>query len=75
LFNENPNLKIHYITAPSVEGLSNSVLLAVEVTSRVERMNGINPIVASDGKKYQVVGSLGYDKKNEAATTNYHDIV
>lgn len=75
LLNENPDLPIHYITAPSKEGLEKIVLLAIEVTDDVEEVGTLNPIKASDGKYYQVVGSLGFNASDKKASTNYHDIV
>lgn len=75
LLNENPDLAIHYITAPSKDGLENTVLLAIEVTPEVKEVGVINTIKGSDGKLYQVVGSLGFDKKDKKATKNYEDIV
>lgn len=74
LFNKNPKLKIHYITAPSKKGLERVVLLAIEVTDEVRELGGINPIHGSDGKEYQVVGSLGWNKKNKVSVHNYNDI-
>lgn len=75
LLNENPDLTIHYITAPSKDGLENTVLLAIEVTPEVKEVGVINAIKGSDGKLYQVVGSLGFDRKDKKATKNYEDIV
>lgn len=75
LLNENPDLAIHYITAPSKDGLENTVLLAIEVTPEVKEVGIINAIKGSDGKLYQVVGSLGFDRKDKRATKNYEDIV
>lgn len=75
LLNENPDLAIHYITAPSKDGLENTVLLAIEVTPEVKEVGVINAIKGSDGKLYQVVGSLGFDRKDKKATKNYEDIV
>lgn len=63
----NAELPIHYIVAPNKTGLGNIVLLAIEVTSGVK---AINPIIAQDGKKYQIVGSLGSYNKDRTATEN-----
>lgn len=59
LLKDNPELPIHYIIAPSKSGVENAVLLGIEVTPEVNRLGAPNAITGSDGKKYQIVGSLG----------------
>lgn len=78
LFSKNPNITIHYITAPSVKGIENIVLLAIEVTGDVKKLvskeEKNNFITCNDGKQYQVVGSLGYNR-DKVSSENYRDIV
>lgn len=71
LLYDNPKLPIHYIIAPNEKGLENVILLAVEVTPGVD---AINPIVGHDGKKYQVVGTLGNYANDTTAYTNRKNI-
>lgn len=71
LFNKDNNISIHYITVSSGP-LKNTVLLAIEVTDKVIP---INAITAQDGKQYQVVGTLGFNKDNEESTRAYNELV
>lgn len=71
LFNENNDIPIHYITVASGP-LKNTPLLAIEVTDKVIP---INAITAQDGKQYQVVGTLGFNKDNEESTRAYNELV
>lgn len=71
LYNKNNDIPIHYI-AVSSGPLNNTILLAIEVT---EDVVPINAITAQDGKQYQVVGTLGFNKDNSKSTKAYNDIV
>lgn len=71
LFNENNDIPIHYITVASGP-LKGTPLLAIEVTDKV---TPINAITAQDGKQYQVVGTLGFNKDNEESTRAYNELV
>lgn len=72
LLYDNSNLPIYYIVAPSTDGLENVVLLGVEVTPDVK---AINPITAQNGKKYQIVGSLGSYSNDARASKNIKAIL
>lgn len=65
------NLPIHLIIS-SDSRLSNNVLLAVEVG---DKDKSISPVEGSDGKRYQVVGVLGFNRKNSNSIKDYNDIV
>lgn len=71
LFNKNNDIPIHYITVASGP-LENTPLLAIEVTDDVIP---INAITAQNGKQYQVVGTLGFNKDNEESTRAYNELV
>ncbi len=71
LFNENNDIPIHYITVASGP-LKATPLLAIEVTGKVIP---INAITAQDGKQYQVVGTLGFNKDNTESTRAYNELV
>lgn len=71
LFNKNENIPIHYISTKGTK-LDGTILLAIEVT---EDVDSINPIIAQDGKKYQIVGTLGYNANNKEAYEGYKAIV
>lgn len=79
LFNANPNIKIHYVVSKD-RRLKDTIVLAIEVTSEVERelkANGLKTIATftgQDGKTYQAVGSLGYDSKVPEAQKAYNNI-
>lgn len=65
------NLPIHLIIS-SDSRLNSHILLAVEIG---EKDKSLNPIEGSDGKRYQVVGVLGFNKNNKESIKNYNDIV
>lgn len=65
------NLPIHLIIS-SDSRLNSYILLAVEIG---EKDKSLNPIEGSDGKRYQVVGVLGFNKNNKESIKNYNDIV
>lgn len=68
---ENEDLPIHLIIS-SDSRLNSHILLAVEIR---EKDKALNPIEGSDGKRYQVVGVLGFNKNNKESIKNYNDIV
>ena len=68
---ENEDLPIHLIIS-SDSRLNSHILLAVEIG---EKDKSLNPIEGSDGKRYQVVGVLGFNKNNKESIKNYNDIV
>lgn len=65
------NLPIHLIIS-SDSRLNSHILLAVEIG---EKDKSLNPVEGSDGKRYQVVGVLGFNKNNKESIKNYNDIV
>lgn len=65
------NLPIHLIIS-SDSRLNSHILLAVEIG---EKDKSLNPIEGNDGKRYQVVGVLGFNKNNKESIKNYNDIV
>ena len=74
LFKAEPDLHIRYIKAKD-KRLSDSVLLAVEMTKeRQRRAKATRLITGSDGKQYQVVGMLGFSKDDDAANANWHEV-
>lgn len=68
---ENEDLPIHLIIS-SDSRLNSHILLAVEIG---EKDKSLNPVEGSDGKRYQVVGVLGFNKNNKESIKNYNDIV
>lgn len=68
---ENEDLPIHLIIS-SDGRLSSHILLAVEIG---EKDKSLNPVEGNDGKRYQVVGVLGFNKNNKESIKNYNDIV
>lgn len=68
---ENEDLPIHLIISSDAR-LSSNILLAVEIR---EKDKALNPIEGSDGKRYQIVGVLGFNKNNKESIKNYNDIV
>lgn len=68
---ENEDLPIHLVISSDAR-LSSNILLAVEIR---EKDKALNPIEGSDGKRYQVVGVLGFNKNNKESIKNYNDIV
>lgn len=67
----NEDLPIHLIIS-SDSRLNNNILLAVEIG---EKDKSLNPVEGNDGKRYQVVGVLGFNKNNKESIKNYNDIV
>lgn len=67
----NEDLPIHLIIS-SDSRLNSHILLAVEIG---EKDKSLNPVEGSDGKRYQVVGVLGFNKNNKESIENYNDIV
>lgn len=65
------NLPIHLIIS-SDSRLNSHILLAVEIG---EKDKSLNPVEGNDGKRYQVVGVLGFNKNNKESIKNYNDIV
>jgi hypothetical protein len=65
------DLPIHLIIS-SDSRLNSHILLAVEIG---EKDKSLNPVEGSDGKRYQVVGVLGFNKNNKESIKNYNDIV
>lgn len=75
LLEEDSDLPIYYLSNPSEKGLENEIVLAIEVTDEVRDLGAnLNPIKGSDGKEYQVVGSLGYDSRSKRSVDNYNAI-
>ena len=70
LFQDNKEIPIHYISV-SEGPLSGTILLAIEVTKDVVPLNAIT---AQDNKRYQVVGTLGFDGKNKKSQRSYNRI-
>lgn len=68
---ENEDLPIHLVISSDVR-LNNNILLAVEIK---EKDKALNPIEGSDGKRYQIVGVLGFNKNNSESIRNYNAIV
>lgn len=67
----NEDLPIHLVIS-SDSRLSSNILLAVEIG---EKDKSLNPVEGNDGKRYQVVGVLGFNKNNKESIKNYNDIV
>lgn len=67
----NEDLPIHLIIS-SDSRLNSNILLAVEIG---EKDKSLNPVEGNDGKRYQVVGVLGFNKNNKESIKNYNDIV
>lgn len=67
----NEDLPIHLIIS-SDSRLNSNILLAVEIG---EKDKSLNPVEGNDGKRYQVVGVLGFNKNNKDSIKNYNDIV
>ena len=67
----NEDLPIHLIIS-SDSRLNSHILLAVEIG---EKDKSLNPVEGNDGKRYQVVGVLGFNKNNKESIKNYNDIV
>ena len=67
----NENLPIHLIIS-SDSRLNSRILLAVEIG---EKDKSLNPVEGNDGKRYQIVGVLGFNRNNEESVKNYNDIV
>lgn len=75
LFNDNEEIPIHFIITEGDDALDDYVLLAVEVTKETEKIaKAINPITAHNGKKYQVVGVMGFDRNDSASMDNYNQM-
>ena len=74
LFHKNPNIKIHYILSDDPI-LKDRVLLGIQVTQDV--LNTVktveNPITVNN-VQYQIIGTLGYNSKNESSRVNYNNI-
>lgn len=68
---KNESLPIHLIIS-SDNRLKGNILLAVEIE---EKDKSITPVEGNDGKRYQVVGVLGFNKNNSDSIKNYNDIV
>lgn len=74
LFNSNENIPIHYITTTR-SNLENYTLLAVEINdSNRNLVDTSHVITGQDGKQYQIVGALGYDSSNAAASDNFVEV-
>lgn len=74
LFNKNENIPIHYITTTR-SNLENYTLLAVEINdSNRSLIDASHVITAQDDKQYQIVGALGYDSSNAAASDNFVEV-
>lgn len=67
----NEDLPIHLVIS-SDSRLNSHILLAVEIG---EKDKSLNPVEGNDGKRYQVVGVLGFNKNNKESIKNYNDIV
>ena len=67
----NEDLPIHLIIS-SDNRLNSNILLAVEIG---EKDKSLNPVEGNDGKRYQIVGVLGFNKNNKESIKNYNDIV
>lgn len=67
----NEDLPIHLIIS-SDSRLNSNILLAVEIG---EKDKSLNPVEGNDGKRYQVVGVLGFNKNNKESIKDYNDIV
>lgn len=71
LYNNDHEIPIHFIFSLDNDVLSDTPLLAIEITDEVEDLvTPINPIEIN-GKMYQVVGSLGFHKKSNTSTKTY----
>ena len=77
LLQRNKDLKIHYISGKFQDAIT---LLAVEVDDSFTELQqdgiieALNPITADDGKQYQCIGVLSFNKKNENASKMYATI-
>lgn len=72
LFNEDREIPIHFVITKD-ERLHDVVVLAIEVTKEVEKLvKTPKSFVAQDNKRYQAVGSLGYNSKSKS---NYDSII
>lgn len=71
------DLKVQYIRM-NVKGLSNLVTLAIEVTSEIEqdlkKAGWDRGYTTIDGKKYQIIGTLGFRSGDKAAADNYNAV-
>ena len=71
LFQNNPKIPIHYVKVKD-KRLKDVIVLAVEVTPEVTQIvNPTTSFIAQDGKRYQAVGALGFNKE-EAAINAYN---
>lgn len=76
LFNNNNDIPIYYVKVTNDSNLEDTIILAIEVTDEVASLVSTNTaFVAQDGKKYQAVGALGFDKNNNTAVEGYNNIV
>lgn len=74
LFNKDENIPIHYITTTR-DNLKDYTLLAVEINdSNRNLVDTSHVITAQDSKQYQIVGALGYDSSNAAASDNFVEV-
>lgn len=74
LFKANPDLKIHYIKAKE-EGLSDTILLAVEIDDNAKRIaKPVHIITGHNSKKYQAVGVLGHSSSDPIAKSNWNEV-
>ena len=68
---KNEDLPIHLVISSDAR-LNGNILLAVEIG---EKDKALNPIEGNDGKRYQIVGVLGFNRKNSEAIRDYNNIV
>lgn len=71
LFNKNENLPIHYVKVKD-DRLNDVIVLAIEVTNEVSKLvDTPKSFIAQDGKRYQAVGALGFDKNIKESVRSY----
>lgn len=71
LFNKNEDIPIHYVKVKDSR-LDDVIVLAIEVTDEVSKLvDTPKSFIAQDGKRYQAVGALGFDKNIKESVRSY----
>ncbi len=71
LFNKNEDIPIHYVKVKDSR-LEDVIVLAIEVTDKVSKLvDTPKSFIAQDGKRYQAVGALGFDKNIKESVRSY----
>lgn len=71
LFNKNEDIPIHYVKVKDSR-LDDVIVLAIEVTNEISKLvDTPKSFIAQDGKRYQAVGALGFDKNIKESIRSY----